>query len=454
MRRPVSILLLLAALAGFWLAGRMNGPLVALRREYRLDQAEPLENLPPLVAFTTVAMGGFRGILADLLWVRASTLQDRGQYFELVQLSDWITKLEPRFASVWAYHAWNLAYNISVLFDDPADRWRWVRHGIVLLRDEGLRYNPGSPQICRELGWLFQHKVGGRYDTAHAYYKRAWAEEMTELLGGGHPDFDALARSPVARKRLAGYRLDPAFMKQVDDAYGPFDWRLPQPHAIYWALEGKKHASGFEAVAADRMVFQSLAESFREGRLFFEPQEDLLVLSPDPDLLPRVRAAYEEAMAEHPDEQTIREAYAYFLRQAVALLYSFNRNQAARELFETVKQKFPGDDTAGGFDMFIYRRFADEVRGLSTAEAARTVEDTIRQSLLCRAVGDDERAAGYDQLARLYWKAARDARKTNPQLRDQPPLPSYARILKTAREQVLGELKSEAARKRLGTSNQ
>src|SRR6266853_1021609 len=106
------------------------------------SRGEPLENSPPLVAFTTVALGGFRGIIADVLWLRATELQKDGKYFELVQLADWITKLEPRFAQVWAFHAWNMAYNVSVLFNDPPDRWRWVRQGIVLLRDEGLKYNP------------------------------------------------------------------------------------------------------------------------------------------------------------------------------------------------------------------------------------------------------------------------------------------------------------------------
>ncbi|MGM0422188.1 MAG: hypothetical protein ACQEQL_03715, partial [Pseudomonadota bacterium] len=31
-----------------------------MRDQYNLNQAEPLENTPPLVAFTTVALGGFR----------------------------------------------------------------------------------------------------------------------------------------------------------------------------------------------------------------------------------------------------------------------------------------------------------------------------------------------------------------------------------------------------------
>ena len=160
MKKTLAILLIAAlALAG---AGTLNIRLLHLRGELHLTQAPPTQNMPPLVAFTTVALGGFRGILADVLWMRAGTLQDEGRYFELVQLSDWIVKLQPRSPAIWAYHAWNMAYNISALMSAPAERWRWVRNGLVLLRDEGMVYNPGSARLHQELAWMFLHKLGSR----------------------------------------------------------------------------------------------------------------------------------------------------------------------------------------------------------------------------------------------------------------------------------------------------
>ena len=64
----------------------------------------------------------------------------------MVQLADWITKLQPHFVTVWVHQAWNMAYNISIKFTDPADRWNWVRRGIELLRDEGCAITPTSPR--------------------------------------------------------------------------------------------------------------------------------------------------------------------------------------------------------------------------------------------------------------------------------------------------------------------
>ncbi|MBN1269228.1 MAG: hypothetical protein JXB04_06545, partial [Kiritimatiellae bacterium] len=80
MRRTLPTLLLLALiLAALWAAGRMNRDLLSLREAYGLTQAAPLENTPPLVAFTTVALGGFRGLVVDALWMRAARLQEEGR---------------------------------------------------------------------------------------------------------------------------------------------------------------------------------------------------------------------------------------------------------------------------------------------------------------------------------------------------------------------------------------
>jgi len=129
-------LLLLAALLLVGASG-LQRSLNRMRAELGLTRVEPLENAPPLLVFTTVVLGGFRGLIANALWVRLMDLQDQGKYFEMVQLSDWITKLEPHIPTVWVVAAWNMSYNISVKFSDPPDRWRWVQKGIELLRDEG-----------------------------------------------------------------------------------------------------------------------------------------------------------------------------------------------------------------------------------------------------------------------------------------------------------------------------
>ena len=103
--KPYKLTLLATAIVLFVVAGFQQQRLNRQRTELGLTRLAPLENAPPVLAFTTVALGGFRGLIANLLWIRANDLQNEDKYFEQVQLSDWITKLEPTFVQVWLVQA-------------------------------------------------------------------------------------------------------------------------------------------------------------------------------------------------------------------------------------------------------------------------------------------------------------------------------------------------------------
>jgi hypothetical protein len=170
------------------------------RQQMKLIINEPLENAPPSLAFATVAMGAFRGLLVDILWLRADSLKDKGEFFDAKQVAEWITILQPRFASIWEFHAWNMAYNISVAIPAtrPEERWRWVKNGYELLRDKGIPLNPKSILLYRELARIFQHKIGFVSDDAHKYYKLQLATAMELLLGpADNQYFKALAEAPT-----------------------------------------------------------------------------------------------------------------------------------------------------------------------------------------------------------------------------------------------------------------
>ena len=306
--------------------------------ESRLDRTIDAEKLrfsgavadaPPAVAFTSVAMGSFRGLLADILWLRSENLKAKKNYFEMVQLARWITDLQPNYSGGTAYLAWNLAYNISVTSSDYEDRWYWVNEGIRLIRDKALVYNPDDPVLYREMAWIFFHKLGNVLDDANLYYKNQLAIQMTAILGGGTPDWELLAAAPdteqkfmarfpaghplwraaaeagcrnygelydlfrtptpaalpeLLRARLsevdfaaaqagmrarllkAKMRLDPAKMAEIDRRYGKMDWRVPESQAIYWATVGLEKSGG-EDVQCARIVTQAMQAAFRGGKL-------------------------------------------------------------------------------------------------------------------------------------------------------------------------------------------
>lgn len=140
------------------------------------------EGDPPQVA-AGIAMGAFRGIFVNFLWIRANELKEDGRFYEAIDLARAITKLEPRFPQVWVFHAWNMAYNISVTTQTPQERWQWVNAGIRLLRDQAIPANPNDLLVHKELAWIFLHKIGAYMDDANLYYKRQLAAEWTLVLG-------------------------------------------------------------------------------------------------------------------------------------------------------------------------------------------------------------------------------------------------------------------------------
>ncbi|MBI1336953.1 MAG: hypothetical protein GC164_08330 [Phycisphaera sp.] len=163
-----------------------TGPatLQTLRDELQLDASPELGGQPsPMMVMLAAGTGAFRGLVIDVMWYRIEELKQKGKFFETNQLAQFITDLQPRFAEVWRYHAWNMAYNISVQTQTPQERWYWVRQGIEILRDKGIPYNPRSVNLYRELSWIFFHKIGQYSDDMHWYYKRMMAREWQEVLG-------------------------------------------------------------------------------------------------------------------------------------------------------------------------------------------------------------------------------------------------------------------------------
>ena len=124
----------------------------------------------PALSATLVALGGCRGIISEGLWWRIADLQRQNRYAELVPLTDLLVTLDPASGDTWVYNAWNLSYNISAAHHDVAEKWHWVKEGILLL-ERGLRAAPQSEPILRQLGWTFEDKIAGSADEAAPYYR-------------------------------------------------------------------------------------------------------------------------------------------------------------------------------------------------------------------------------------------------------------------------------------------
>lgn len=460
---------------------RMN----AIRIEERLTDTEPMDNAPPMVVLTTVALGGFRGLVADWLWLRSNRMQDSGNYFEMVQLASWITKLQPRFTGATAFLAWNMAYNVSVTFTSPEDRWRWVRRGIELIRDEALEYNPADPELFQQLGWIYQHKMGKDLDDANRYYKTQFALEMImafgdyagkwDLIGRAAPTeaklrdqlggsdefwtvlaahgftFDTLEkefrkngllpdpvsaelvrlnlREPVElclRRRwlLQKFRLIPELILRLNETYGPLDWRLPEAHAIYWATRGK------EQWDRDEDNFKRL----QCDRMIFQSLaaafqggrliylKDVQMLTMTPNIdLVDATRRMYEDAMKTHGDSTVRGAFMNYMVDAIVSLFKFGQKQKAQKYFADARKLF-GERFAGELDEFVLRELGEDLKTPSYNQAQSTVEAYIEQMCLNVAIGETEQAAYYDLIARkLHGKYQEFAGETTKARRWLPP---------------------------------
>lgn len=248
------LICILVAIGLYIIAGLQLDPINRQRQDMDLIIDQP-ENIPPSLAFATIATGAFRGLVVDVLWMRADKLKEEGQFFDARQLAEWITILQPRFASVWVFQAWNMAYNISVAIPatQPDQRWRWVRNGYELLRDEAItKYKLNDIEIYHEIARIFQHKMGGLSDDVHKYYKLQLALMMEPLLNSEDNQL---------------YRTDNGYYDALAEA--PTDWQTimaePNVASLVEALQSA------DSAFADEETFARTYLSLRENSQRFDP---------------------------------------------------------------------------------------------------------------------------------------------------------------------------------------
>ena len=310
-------------------------------------------------------------------------------------------------------------------FKDPSDRWRWLNQGIELLRDRALRYNPDAPLIYQQLAWLFQFKIGQNMDDANVYYKQEWAREMTPFFGSNGTNFAALIHPQTAGDRTNAlvlrekYKIDPVLAQKVDAEWGPLDWRLPEPHAIYWAslgLEKAKENPGNvqtnDLPRLRRVIYQSMQQAFRHGRYIADPFGNSYVLGPNLDLIPKANESYLKEVAEEPDagqRDGFQRARGNFLADAVYFLYDHNRVAEAAKWYRYLGKEFPDktllEHNTNSFprnltlDEYAVGRVQADLGDTSQERTTSDIQGLLARAYVSLAVGQDDRYAGYKLLA-------------------------------------------------------
>lgn len=569
-------------IAGVLLAGAASTvPTInQIRIDDQLDPGTEIgESMSPQMALATAALGSFRGLFVDILWYRANELKEEGKFFEANTLSELITTLQPRFPVVWEFHAWNMAYNISVATDTKEERWDWVNKGITLLRDKGIKYNPRAPRLYKELSWIFFHKVQGISDDAHWYYKTQVYKEWQELMGASitgatteetierfraipdapptlealreqspetgplldklavigydlqtawgeqklaeraevllrvlgrfamynfiaepifdeyplinaPPELDPAKKKAVAelllnKENIPGikallpflrnivlrvhYRMDPQFMLETMEMYGPLDWRHPCAHSLYWAREGTDMAE--QLMEKDTQVEIDFLNSYRQniysiqelmfsGQITYDVTTNFYTAQPDPRYIESYTKARETAIQnltrDKEKEGTIGGSKVFdpaeslaaghenFLHQAAYYSYIWGEPEQAMKYWKQSRDLYgelPHNVRSGIYLMpmeeWVLRYMKENLDMMRNTR--QFVEGALRRGFTeGLAEGNLDRWEYYDQMGRrVHREYQKNSIITNITEQDRAKLPPYGEMRADIFEQYM-----------------
>lgn len=148
-----------------------GGRLAQIRAERGIAQSQ-LGDIDPASETMRLATLGLRGVAVALLWEKANEFKMKKDWENLSATVHQIIKLQPNFISVWEFQGHNLAYNVSVEFDDYRHRYEWVKRGTEFLV-QGSQYNRDDPGLLWYIGWIVGQKFG-RADE-HKQFRRMFA---------------------------------------------------------------------------------------------------------------------------------------------------------------------------------------------------------------------------------------------------------------------------------------
>ena len=168
-RRPTYGLVALFALGMLFAQVPAQNTISALRPKlFDTNQRDPLSAVTSIKGPTPVliaALGGFRTVAADLLWLKVDQLWDGGAWYLLPSVMESVVELDPHFLKAWEVYGWHLAYNLNAESVLELDKRYWLDQGLQVLH-RAVDANPDSAEMTQELAWAY-------FDRAHQMDKAA-----------------------------------------------------------------------------------------------------------------------------------------------------------------------------------------------------------------------------------------------------------------------------------------
>jgi hypothetical protein len=267
------------------------------------QQFDTSARVPTIVVAAQNWAGPIRPVIINVLWYRLQEMQQAGQYYEANSLAQALTTLLPRYPRVWDFHAWNMAYNISVTTHTPEERWDWVNKGIRMLREKAIPLNPQAVYLYEKLSFFFFHKIGKYSDEMHWYYKQQFAKEWDQVVG-------SLPPSLPTQEVLDAFAL----IANAPETYEELKKKTPEIQSLLDQLD----LAGYSATKDHQRTLRALATAQAFQNATIDPLE-LQLISPGG----QVKQFFDPKLAkilEQPANKKAIDALIPFLRHRTLVM--------------------------------------------------------------------------------------------------------------------------------------
>ena len=204
------------------------------------------------------------------------------------------------------------------------------------------------------------------------------------------------------------YRMDPDWMLQLMERFGPLDWRLPMVQAVYWTSYGLHVCEAAElgditSLNTDRMVLNALKSLTWRGRLTYieNPDDanrpfltwgsDWRFVEPTQKEFILMGQATSKARGTDFASNQLAIGHVNYLAHAMEMLYAGYHRKQAQELLDYVREAYdpPGIEWSKDLEDFVIWRL--NYGGQPSQETAYSqITPALKIAFLRRIAGDME----------------------------------------------------------------
>ena len=323
---------------------------------------------------------------------------------------------------------------------------------------EELLQDPDTKRLCDECATYDQFDlVEGFFDV----YRRTPSvpPAVMEIVGRPEnvPPMMRIAAFARARRLREELKMDPALMLALRDKYGPFDWRSPYPHAIYWATRGMtkldelelrtiakfrefgkavpnpyedkeayyregERLYEFRRVTLRRIIYASMQSLVRHGRLLFDSKGRLLLeAGSDYRFADATLPLFEEIINGNSKRFAAgaRIGLLNFLSRGLIEFYFIGDVKKSMEYFRRLKTKYPDEVKGLTFDEYRRKQTQYAVSDMTTAEGKQLAASLLRRAFYALGCNAEDKAAAYQRRAEVFVKQWNKIENLQNNLRDE-----------------------------------